>query len=165
MISPEQGVGIEFETDGKRYITLPRTGMFDLHASVVITSYIGVVAWAKHFSASIHISGLSCKLVGDESNNRFRSSAQPKESKFDRIDVTMPAPHNVYCDDFEFGVDKTKLQIRKGCPTSRFDSLEECFEAVELTFEKKLGAPWILSSDNYEPWEETKINLTKLYET
>ena len=160
MISPEQGVGIEFEHNERRCITLPRTGIFDLNIQANIHTYIGSVWYAKHFYASLHFNNLNCKIIGDISDATFISNTQPKESRFKRIDVLYPAPANVYGD--RFGV--KYLEIKKGCPTTRFSSIEECIKAIELSFEDNFGGePWILTDDNYDSWDEKKISLIKEY--
>jgi len=158
MISPEQGVGIEFENNGRRCITLPRNGIFDLNIQANIHTYIGGVWYATHFYASLHIPNLSCKIIGDTSDATFNSNVQPEESRFDRIDVTYPAPANIYGDNFVVKC----LEIRKGCPTGRFDSIEECIKGIELAFKENFGGkPWILTDDNHDSWNEKKTILIK----
>ena len=160
MILPEQGVGIEFENNGKKCITLPRTSEFDFGVCASVFTYAGNVMLAKHFYASLHISDLKCKIIGDKSDSTFCSNMQPEESTFKRIDVKYKSPVNVYND--KFGV--KSLEVRKGCPTSRFDTIEECIEAIESTFTNKCGGePWILVDDNYDSWEEAKERLMKQY--
>ena len=160
MISPHQGVGILFEHDGKKCITLPRTDKFGLGVTASIHTYESAVMFSKHFYASLHISSLDCKIVDDESGNTFTSNMQPEESLFDRIDVKYPAPINIYGEIF--GV--KSLDVRKGCPTSRFDSIEECIKAIEITFKRECGGePWILVDDNYDSWEEAKARFIEIY--
>lgn len=160
MILPEHGVGIVFEQYGKKCITLPRTSKYQLGVCASVFTYTSNVIFAKHFYASLHISNLDCKIVGDETDSTFSSNMQPEESIFNRIDVKYKSPVNVYGETF--GV-KT-LEVRKGCPTSRFDTIEECIETVESTFIEECGGePWILVDDNYDSWEEAKERLMEQY--
>ena len=165
MISPEQGVGIEFENNGKKCITLPRTSVYDFGVTVNVYTYADNLIFAKHFYASLHISDVKCKIIDDKSDMTFTSNTQPKESLFERIDVKYKSPVDVYSEDVygeTFGA-KT-IEVRKGCPTSRFDTIEDCVEAIESTFIKECGGePWILVDDNYDSWEEAKERLIKLY--
>lgn len=159
MISPEQGVGIEFEYDGDKCITLPRSD-FGLDVRVELLTYIGQCFNAVHYYASLHISGLSCKIIGDKPDRTFSSNTQPEESSFRRIDVTAPATQDIYSTTYG----RKWLDVRKGFPTSRFDSIEDCIEAVELTFRENFDPEsWVLSGSNHEPWEEVKIKLIKEY--
>jgi hypothetical protein len=160
MISPEQGVGIVFEYNGNKCITLPRTRKYDLYVQVNVHTFKGSVVFAEHFYASLNVSNLSCKIIGDKSDRMFISNMQPEESKFKRIDIFAPAMGNIYGESF--GV--RELEIRKGCPTIRFESIKDCIEAIESTFKEEFsGEPWVLSGSNYEPWEEAKLQLIKLY--
>jgi len=159
MISPDKGVGIEFEYSGDKSITLPRTG-FDLHVRAEVFSYIGQCANAVHYYASLHISDLSCKVIGDESDMTFSSNVQPKESSFKRIDVLAPAKQDIYSTSFG----RKCLDVKRGCPTSRFDTIEDCIEAVELAFRENFDPEyWVLSSSNHEPWEKAKAELIKFH--
>lgn len=160
MISPEQGVGIEFENNGNKCITLPRTSKFQLGVTASVYTYAGNVMFATHFYASLHISDLDCEIIGDDSGKKFSSNTQPKESMFKRIDVKRIMPTNIYNE--KFGV--KFLDTGKGCLTTRFDSIEETVEAIESTFIDKCGGePWILVNDSYDPWEEAKARFIKLY--
>jgi len=160
MISPEQGVGIEFEQQGKKCITLPRTSKYEFGVCASVHTYNGAVMFATHFYASLHIPDLNCKIIDAKDDRTFTSNMQPEESLFKRIDVKHPAPANLYGETF--GV--KALEVRKGQPTSRFNSIEECIEAIESTFTNECGCePWILVDDNYDSWEEAKERLIKLY--
>lgn len=159
MISPEQGVGIEFEYDGDKCITLPRSD-FGLYVRAEVFSYIGQCANAIHYYASLHISDLSCKIIGNESDETFSSNVQPKKSSFKRIDVYAPAKQDIYSTAYG----RKWLDVRMGCPTSRFDSIEECIEAVELTFRENFDPElWVLSGSNHKPWDKTKAELIKFH--
>ena len=159
MISSDQGVGIKFKSNGINYITLPRTG-FNFHIRVEVSTYIGQCIEAVHYYASLYIPSLSCKIIGDKSDKTFTSNFQPEESLFDKINVLAPAKSDVYSRTFG----RKWLDVRKGSPTSRFDSIEECIEAVELTFRENFDSEsWVLSGDNHEAWDEAKIELIKLH--
>lgn len=159
MISPDKGVGIKFEYNGDKCITLPRTG-FDLDVRAEVFSYIGQCFNAVHFYASLHISDLSCIIIGEKTDRTFSSNIQPKESSFRRIDVLAPAKQDTYSTTYG----RKWLDVGKGCPTSRFDNIEDCIEAVELTFRENFDPEsWVLSGSNHEPWDEAKAELIKEY--
>ncbi|MCK4666911.1 hypothetical protein KAU33_09190 [Candidatus Dependentiae bacterium] len=159
MISPDEGAGIEFEYDGDKCITLSRTDL-GLYVRAEVFSYIGQCANAVHYYASLHISDLSCKIIGDESGETFSSNVQPKKSSFRRIDVSAPAAQDIYSTTYG----RKWLDAKKGCLTSRFDSIEDCIEAVELTFRENFDPElWVLSGRNHEPWDKAKAELIKEY--
>lgn len=160
-ISPDKGVGIIFEYRGKECITLPRTGDYDLEVDAEIVTYAGLVWYATHFSASLRIHDLKCKIVDDDSDKIFESNMQPKESLFRRIDVKAPAKKDWY-EDKEH--DKKFLVLRKGDYVTRFDNIEDCIEAIELTFDNVFSEPWILKRAHRDAsWEESKRKTIKFY--
>lgn len=139
--------------------TLPRT---NFNIGVKITSWKGIVFDASHFYASLNISSLDCKIIGDESGQTFSGNQQPEETQSKRIDVFGIATKNVYGKYFE----KNSIEIRKGYPTTRFNSIEECIEAVELTFKTDFNEKWkLVESYTDIPWKEYKQELIEDHST
>ena len=137
--------------------TLPRT---DFNVGVKITSWKGITLGASHFYASLNTSSLNCKIIGDDSGETFSGNQQPEETQSKRIDVFGIATENVY-DEY---LGRMSIEIRKGDPTTRFNSIEECIEAVESTFENKFDQRWKLIEDCTDTtWEEYKKELIEDY--
>ena len=154
MVLTTDGVGIEFENNGVACITLPRSEC-DCKVRTEIITYAGIATSEGHFYASLHISDLSFHKMGDESSMTSWSNMQPKESRFDRTDVTMKAPKAIYGDVFG----RKMIEVRKGFPTSRFENVQDCLAAIESTFKKEFynhDSKWVLSGPNDELWEEYK---------
>ena len=140
-------------------VTLPRS---NFNVGVNVTSYRGITLGASHFYASLNISSLNCKIIGDDSGEIFSGNQQPEETQSKRIDVFGIAPENVY-DEY---LGRMSIEIRKGDPTTRFDSIEECIEAVESTFENEFDHRWKLVEDCTDAsWEKYKKELVEDYST
>ena len=138
-------------------VTLPRS---DFNVGANVTSYRGITLGASHFYASLNISSLNCKIIGDDSGETFSGNQQPEETQGKRIDVFGIAPKNVYGEY----LGRKSIEIRKGYPTTRFNSIEECIEAVESTFENEFDYRWKLVEDCTDtPWEEYKKELIEDY--
>ena len=140
-------------------VTLPRT---DFNVGVKVTSYRGITLGASHFYASLNISSLNCKIIGDESGKTFTGNQQPGETQHKRIDAIGIAPKNVYGEY----LGRNSIEIRKGDSTTRFCSIEECIEAVESTFKNEFDHQWKLVEDCTDTtWEEYKAKLLEDYST
>ena len=140
-------------------VTLPRS---DFNVGVNVTSWRGITLGASHFYASLNISSLNCKIIGDDSGETFSGNQQPEETQGKRIDVFGIAPKNVYGEY----LGRKSIEIRKGHPTTRFNSIEECIEAIESTFENEFDHRWKLIEDCTDtPWEEYKKELIEDYST
>lgn len=160
-ISPNKGVGIVFDYDGKKCITLPRTSDYSLEVDAEITTYAGLVWYAIHFYASLRVHDLRCKVIDDDSDKIFCSNMQPKESLFNRIDVTAISKQDIYTEN-ENG--RKIIDVKKGYETSRFDNIEDCIEAIESTFNEMFDEPWVLKrSCREESWEESKRKTIEFY--
>lgn len=138
-------------------VTLPRS---DFNVGVKITSWRGITLGASHFYASLNTSSLNCKIIGDDSGETFSGNQQPEETQGKRIDVFGIAPKNIYGEC----LGRKSIETRKGYPTTRFNSIEECIEAVESTFENEFDYRWKLVEDCTDtPWEEYKKELIEDY--
>ena len=140
-------------------VTLPRS---NFNVGVNVTSWRGITLGASHFYASLNISSLNCKINGDDSGEIFSGNQQPEETQAKRIDVFGIATENVYGEY----LGRNSIEIRKGDLTTRFNSIEECIEAVESTFENEFDHRWKLIEDcTGTPWEEYKKELIEDYST
>ena len=138
-------------------VTLPRT---NFNVGVCVTSWNGITLDASHFYASLNVSCLNCKIIGDDSGETFSGNQQPEETQHKRIDAIGIAPKNVYGEYFG----RNSIEVRKGDPTTRFNSIEECIEAVESTFENEFDQRWKLVEDCTDtPWEKYKKELIEDY--
>jgi len=156
---PDEGVGITFiNINNEKCITLPRDPPI---VHVVITSFRGIVAFAEHFYATLRIPTLSCKTLDKPTDNTFTTNSQPEESRGKRIDISAPAKKDWYEDNARGG--KFRV-LREGDITTRFDSIKDCIEAIELTFNQHFEPPWTLKRELDDlSWAETKIEFLKMY--
>ena len=140
-------------------VTLPRT---DFNVGVHVSSWKGITLGASHFYASLNISSLNCKIIGDDSGETFSGNQQPEKTQRKRIDAIGIAPKNVYGEY----MGRNSIEVRKGDLTTRFNSIEECIEAVESTFENEFNQQWKLVEDCTDTsWEEYKKELIEDYST
>ena len=140
-------------------VTITRT---NFNVGVHVSSWRGITLGASHFYASLNVSGLNCKIIGDNSGETFHGNQQPEETQGKRIDAVGIAPKNVYGEY----LGRKSIEIRKGYPTTRFNSIEECIEAVESTFQNEFNHQWKLIEDCTDTqWEEYKKELIEDYST
>lgn len=158
-INPNEGANVVFieSSSNKECVTMQRSE-HGLCVGARVTTFIGALD-AEHFYATLSVSPLMYRYT-NESTGCKTSTCQPEPSKGIRINVCGTAKHNIYSKY----VGEKHLEISKGMPTSRFESVEDAIEAIEAEFNRIFGDPWTLKhwcAD--ETWEEYKKELLEDY--